>query len=177
MKNKTTGYYNYDSFIKTMRISVLLFLTFNLTVANSFSQNKLTLKVQNENVSSVLDEIEAKTDYMFIYQLNVYDFNRKISINVKNEPIKEVLDMIFENQLEYEVIDTKVLLKAKEKVFEKEEIIVEEIELQKRTITGNVTDSDGNPLPGASVVEVGTSNGTSTDFDGNFTIELENDTP
>ena len=176
MKNKTTGYYNYDSFIKTMRISVLLFLTFNLTVANSFSQNKLTLKVQNENVSTVLDEIEAKTDYMFIYQLNVYDFNRKISINVKNEPIKEVLDMIFENQLEYEVIDTKVLLKAKEKVFEKEEIIVEEIDLQNRTITGNVTDSDGNPLPGASVLEVGTSNGTSTDFDGNFTIELENDT-
>ena len=159
-----------------MRISVLLFLTFNLTVANSFSQNKLTLKVQNENVSTVLDEIEAKTDYMFIYQLNVYDFNRKISINVKNEPIKEVLDMIFENQLEYEVIDTKVLLKAKEKVFEKEEIIVEEIDLQNRTITGNVTDSDGNPLPGASVLEVGTSNGTSTDFDGNFTIELENDT-
>ena len=176
MKNKTTGYYNYDSFIKTMKISVLLFLTFNLTVANSFSQNKLTLKVQNENVSTVLDEIEAKTDYMFIYQLNVYDFNRKISINVKNEPIKEVLDMIFENQLEYEVIDTKVLLKAKEKVFEKEEIIVEEIDLQNRTITGNVTDSDGNPLPGASVLEVGTSNGTSTDFDGNFTIELENDT-
>ena len=176
MKNKTTGYYNYDSFIKTMRISVLLFLTFNLTVANSFSQNKLTLKVQNENVSTVLDEIEAKTDYMFIYQLNVYDFNRKISINVKNESIKEVLDMIFENQLEYEVIDTKVLLKAKEKVFEKEEIIVEEIDLQNRTITGNVTDSDGNPLPGASVLEVGTSNGTSTDFDGNFTIELENDT-
>ena len=175
MKNKITGYYNYDSFIKTMRISVLLFLTFNLTVANSFSQNKLTLKVQNENVSTVLDEIEAKTDYMFIYQLNVYDFNRKISINVKNEPIKEVLDMIFENQLEYEVIDTKVLLKAKEKVFEKEEIIVEAIELQKRTITGNVTDSDGNPLPGASVLEVGTTNGTSTDFDGNFTIELEND--
>jgi len=159
-----------------MRISVLLFLTFNLTVANSFSQNKLTLKVQNENVSTVLDEIEAKTDYMFIYQLNVYDFNRKISINVKNESIKEVLDMIFENQLEYEVIDTKVLLKAKEKVFEKEEIIVEEIDLQNRTITGNVTDSDGNPLPGASVLEVGTSNGTSTDFDGNFTIELENDT-
>ena len=102
--------------------------------------------------------------------------NKKISINVKNEPIKEVLDMIFENQLEYEVIDTKVLLKAKEKVFEKEEIIVEEIDLQKRTITGNVTDSDGNPLPGASVLEVGTTNGTSTDFDGNFTIELENDT-
>jgi TonB-linked SusC/RagA family outer membrane protein len=176
MKNKPIGYYCYNSFKMTMRLSVLLFLTFNLTVANSFSQEKLTLKVQNVNISQILDEIEAKTDYMFIYQLNVYDFNKMASIDVKNEPIKEVLDMIFENQLEYEVIDKKVLLKAKEKILAEENIILEEIEIQKRSISGNVSDLDGNPLPGASILEVGTGNGTSTDFDGNYTIELENET-
>ena len=176
MKNKPIGYYSYNSFKITMRLSVLLFLTFNLTVANSFSQEKLTLKVQNVNISQILDEIEAKTDYMFIYQLNVYDFNKTASIDVKNEPIKEVLDMIFENQLEYEVIDKKVLLKAKEKILTEEKIILEEIEIQKRSISGNVSDLDGNPLPGASILEVGTGNGTSTDFDGNYTIELENET-
>ena len=168
------SYFN-NSFKKTMRISVLLFLTFNLTVANSFSQNKVTLKVQNANVSQVLDEIEAKTDYMFIYQLDVYDFNKMISLNVKNEPIKKVLDIIFENKLEYEVIDNKVLLKAKEKIPTKENTILEEIEVQKRTINGNVSDSEGNPLPGAAIQEVGTQNGTTTDFDGNFSIEIEND--
>lgn len=168
------SYFN-NGFKKTMRISVLLFLTFNLTVANSFSQNKVTLKVQNANVSQVLDEIEAKTDYMFIYQLDVYDFNKMISLNVKNEPIKKVLDIIFENKLEYEVIDNKVLLKAKEKIPTKENIILEEIEVQKRTINGNVSDSEGNPLPGAAIQEVGTQNGTTTDFDGNFSIEIEND--
>ena len=174
MKNKTISYSN-NSFIKTMRISVLLFLTFNLTVANSFSQNKVTLKVKNANVSQVLDEIEAITDYMFIYQLDVYDFNKMISLNVKNETIKKVLDMIFENQLEYEVIENKVLLKAKEKIPTKESIILEEIDVQKRTINGNVSDSEGNPLPGAAIQEVGTQNGTTTDFDGNFSIEIEND--
>ena len=176
MKNKPIGYYSYNSFKMTMRLSVLLFLTFNLTIANSFSQEKLTLKVQNVNISQILDEIEAKTDYMFIYQLNVYDFNKTASIDVKNEPIKEVLDMIFENQLEYEVIDKKVLLKAKEKILTEEKIILEEIEIQNRSISGNVSDLDGNPLPGASILEVGTGNGTSTDFDGNYTIELENET-
>jgi len=159
----------------TMRLSIALFLIFNLTMANSFSQEKVTLDVKDAVITQILDEIEALTDYKFIYQLSVFDFNKKASIFVKNEPIKTVLDMIFENQLEYVVIDKKVLLKAKEKVVEKEEIILEEIELQKRTITGNVNDSDGNPLPGASVLEVGTQNGTSTDFDGNFSIELENE--
>ena len=158
-----------------MRLSIALFLIFNLTMANSFSQEKVTLDVKDAVITQILDEIEALTDYKFIYQLSVFDFNKKASIFVKNEPIKTVLDMIFENQLEYVVIDKKVLLKAKEKVVEKEEIISEEIELQKRTITGNVNDSDGNPLPGASVLEVGTQNGTSTDFDGNFSIELENE--
>ena len=175
MKNKLKNCYKTSSFKMTMRLSIALFLIFNLTMANSFSQEKVTLDVKDAVITQILDEIEALTDYKFIYQLSVFDFNKKASIFVKNEPIKKVLDMIFENQLEYVVIDKKVLLKAKEKVVEKAEIILEEIELQKRTITGNVNDSDGNPLPGASVLEVGTQNGTSTDFDGNFSIELENE--
>nr|WP_299073389.1 TonB-dependent receptor [uncultured Allomuricauda sp.] len=39
-------------------------------------------------------------------------------------------------------------------------------------VTGVVTDADGNPLPGASIVEKGTVNGTQTDFDGNYTISV-----
>ena len=158
-----------------MRFSIALFLIFNLTMANSFSQDKVTLKIENANIIEILDEIEALTDYKFIYQLSVFNFDKITTISVKNEPIKMVLDMIFQNQLEYEVIDKKVLLRAKEKILNEENIILEEIEIQNRIITGNVNDSDGNPLPGASVLEVGTENGSSTDFDGNFSIELENE--
>ena len=42
-----------------------------------------------------------------------------------------------------------------------------------RTLSGNVTDEQGVPLPGASVVEIGTTNGTSTDFDGNYTLTVQ----
>ena len=175
MENKLKNSYKTSSLKTTMRLSIALFLIFNLAMANSFSQEKVTLDVKDAVITQILDEIEALTDYKFIYQLSVFDFNKAVSISVKNEPIVKVLDMIFENQLVYVVIDKKVLLKAKEKVVEKEEVILEEIELQKRTISGNVNDSDGNPLPGASIIEVGTQNGTSTDFDGNFSIELENE--
>lgn len=43
---------------------------------------------------------------------------------------------------------------------------------QQKTVSGNVTDENGLPLPGATVIEQGTSNGTTTDFDGNFSIEV-----
>ena len=45
---------------------------------------------------------------------------------------------------------------------------------QNITVTGTVTDDQGVPLPGVNVVEKGTSNGTSSDFDGNYTIEVNN---
>ena len=48
------------------------------------------------------------------------------------------------------------------------------LEIQKTTITGNITDADGLPLPGANVIEKGTTNGTQTDFDGNYSITVSN---
>ena len=48
------------------------------------------------------------------------------------------------------------------------------LEIQKTTITGNITDADGMPLPGANVIEKGTTNGTQTDFDGNYSITVSN---
>ncbi len=42
-----------------------------------------------------------------------------------------------------------------------------------RRVTGTVIDDTGLPLPGANVIEVGTSNGTQTDFDGKYTLEIQ----
>ena len=48
-----------------------------------------------------------------------------------------------------------------------------QLTLAQITITGNVVDDQGVPLPGATILEVGTSNGTTTDFDGNYSITIE----
>ena len=50
-----------------------------------------------------------------------------------------------------------------------------QIALAQITVTGNVTDDQGVPLPGATVLEVGTNNGTTTDFDGNYSISVSDD--
>ena len=168
--------FNYN--LKTkMRYTFLLFFVFMFTaLANSFGQTEISLDIKNEKIVKVLDEIEAKTDFKFIYRLDIYDFDKKVTIKVEKERIKNVLDQLFENQIDYNILDKKVLLKLKER----DEITPtisedsDEIEIVQKSINGTVLDEEGNPLPGATIIEVGTQNGTTTDFDGNFELTLEN---
>ena len=168
--------FNYN--LKTkMRYTFLLFFVFMFSaLANSFGQTEISLNVKNEKIVKVLDEIEAKTDFKFIYRIDIYDFDKKVSIKVEKEPIKNVLDQLFENQIDYNILDKKVLLKLKDKNETPPLLTIgmDETETLQKSIDGKVMDEDGNPLPGATIIEVGTQNGTTTDFDGNFTIRLEN---
>ena len=90
MKNQPNESYHfsYDTLIKTVRLTIILFLTFNFSIlANSFGQNKISLDLEKTNIVQVLDEIEANTDYKFIYNVTVFDFNKELSISVKEESI------------------------------------------------------------------------------------------
>ena len=61
-------------------------------------------------------------------------------------------------------------------MFEKDNVVdIKQEDIEQRIITGIITDDNENPLPGATIIEVGTSNGTTSDFDGNFSISLENE--
>ena len=56
----------------------LMMLTFVFTsFANSFAQDEISLEMENAKIVQILDEIEALSDYKFIYSLNIYDFERK----------------------------------------------------------------------------------------------------
>ena len=157
-------------------MSLFLFLLINLTFAKSLSQDKITMNIESGTVFEVIDEIESKTDYKFIYITNVYDFEKKISISVIDQSIKLVLDMIFDNKLEYEVLGKKVFLREKAISIPLKTSVLSQTE-QQNEISGIVVDKNGTPLPGASVLEKGTNNGTVTDFNGNFSLTVSNENP
>jgi|SaaInlStandDraft_1057018.scaffolds.fasta_scaffold00202_29 TonB-dependent starch-binding outer membrane protein SusC len=168
---------NKISSLKTkMKMSLFLFLLINLTFAKSLSQDKITMNIESGTVFEVIDEIESKTDYKFIYITNVYDFEKKISISVIDQSIKLVLDMIFDNKLEYEVLGKKVFLREKAISIPLKTSVLSQTE-QQNEISGIVVDKNGTPLPGASVLEKGTNNGTVTDFNGNFSLTVSNENP
>lgn len=108
---------NLESALLKLRVTLLMMLTFVFTsFANSFAQDEIYLEMENAKIVQILDEIEALSEYKFIYSLNIYDFERKKSISVSNEKIINVLDYIFEKTVDYDIRDNNIILKKKIKL-------------------------------------------------------------
>ena len=163
-----------------MKISMLfMFLVlFTMQANSSYAQRtKITLDLNNVTVERLIDEIESKTDFHFVYQIKEVDLNRVVSVKANKELVTKILERIFGNtRTTHNVVDKQIFLKereAKANTF-KQEVQNSPVKLQ-QLVSGVITDSDGIPLAGANVVEKGTTNGVTADFDGNFSIEVANE--
>ena len=180
MKNKLRGivifknrYYSpIFTIMKFGTFLLLLFICFAFT-EKSNSQNALvTINKQKVMLKEVLDDIENQTDYLFISNREV-NVERKISVKVRNKPVKELLDRLFDNtDISYSMEGINIILskKLQEPSITSKEIIQQ----QKQTVTGTVIDINGEPIIGANILEKGTTNGTVTDVNGNFALNVEN---
>ncbi|MDD4439791.1 MAG: carboxypeptidase-like regulatory domain-containing protein, partial [Tissierellia bacterium] len=167
---------NTQKIFKIMKL-VALFLTIGISIsyaANSYSQaTTLSLELKNKTVREVFNEIEKSSEYIFLYNRETLDPDRVVSISVEKETISDVLDKLFAgtNNI-YKVSDRQVYISKAEKL--QQAAIAEPEQQQKKTIQGIVVDQEGESVIGANVIEVGTTNGTVTDIDGRFTLQVEN---
>ncbi|WP_369765958.1 TonB-dependent receptor [Flavobacterium sp. WC2429] len=148
---------------------LLLVVMFNIR-ANTYAQKtKVSLELNNTTVETVIETIEQKTDFRFIYKMNDIDLNRIISIRVKDQTIDVVLDKLFKGTgTDFKVRETQIILKKP--LIEK----TDQTFYLKKTIKGKVSDENGMPLPGASIMEEKTKKVVVTDINGNFEIDVEN---
>ena len=161
-----------------MRITTSLLLLvslFQLQANDTYAQKtKVSLDYKNVSLETIFNKIESITDFKFIYKDKEINYNQKVSIKAKKEQLSKVLKRLLTNsKITYLVNGKQIILKPlKIAVNPKKEIKKEK--LLKIPITGSVVDKSGNSLPGASIIEKGTKNGTHTDFDGNFKISVTN---
>jgi TonB-linked SusC/RagA family outer membrane protein len=148
----------------------LLFVSLFTVEASNYAQNtKITLELKNVTVGRVLNEIELNTDFKFLFNRSDIDISKLVSIKVKKEKVKNILDYIFlDMKVSYKLLDKQIILKSSpvnsnEKGFD---LLVD----QQKEITGTVTDIFGLTLPGVSIIISGTTKGTQSDFDGKFSI-------
>ena len=170
--------YNLKKLTNVVKISVLLSVIMTLSSfahTNVYSQEKISVNVKNTEIINILDNIESTTDLRFFYDNDIYDFNKKITLSLNEETIAKAISLIFENNIDFRLKQNVVILEKAELLEKNNKVSTEEDDLEQRVVTGSITDNFGSPLPGATIIEVGTDNGTTSDFDGNFSIAVEND--
>ncbi|NQU80917.1 MAG: TonB-dependent receptor [Bacteroidetes bacterium] len=160
---------------RIMKISVFLFLTgiISIYAGNSYSQTtRLSLDLRETTVGEVLTNIENQSEFYFLYSNKLVDVNRKVSLRAKNKPVSNILDHLFaDTDIRYVVFDRQIILSPEEML--KKTIEQQNAPPQEIVVTGKVTGEDGNSLPGVNIVIKGTITGTITDVDGNYSIEVE----
>ncbi len=163
-------------FLKVKKTNLLgMKLTFALLLcmlaqsfAGLYSQSKINLECENKSIFEVFKDIELKTGFTVFYSSLDLNPNTKISFSIKDANIEEVLKTVLEGtDLTYTIINDMIAILKEE---EKPEIIKTEIEAIE--IKGKVTDSEGIPLPGATILEEGTMNGVITSSDGTYKLTV-----
>jgi len=152
--------------LKIMKLTFLFLLAGLLQVSASvYSQNtRLKLEMRDARVLEVLEEIEQQSEFRFAYSSQYIDVNRTVSVRINGKTIQETLDQLFEGtDVKYAINDRHILLYPKK-------MESESISLQQSQVSGKVTDKNGNPVPGVTVVVKGTTTGTITDLDGRYLI-------
>ncbi len=150
--------------LKGMKIAALLILiTITQTFAlDSYAQSKrLNLIFKNEKIINILDEIEEQSEFYFMFDASKIDVTQRKSIDCENQTITNILDQLFKNTgITYRISDRQIgLINTK---FADAE--------QGMTISGKVTDSSGSPLPGVTIVVKGTTDGTVTNANGEYSL-------
>ena len=153
---------------RAMKLTCALLFSATMGVFATGNAQTMRVNIQANNVSTakILSEIEKQTDYLFVYNENEVDLNRKISVDAVNETTAEVLSIIFAGtDIVYAIEGENIMLMQKKSDADKSYSTQ-----QAKTITGTITDKEGNPIIGANVVVKGTTNGTITNIDGNFSL-------
>lgn len=150
---------------KMKTLLLLGVLLFGFTV--SAQSQKVSLDFKNERVEKVLASIKSQTGMSLVFSDQLVDVNRKVTMQLKDVTLKEALTRLLSGiNLTFEIGNNKIYFIEKKAVSQPGS--------RKKRVTGVVKDVMGEPLIGANVVEKGRStNGVITDFNGKFTLEVD----
>ncbi|WP_243349320.1 TonB-dependent receptor [Parabacteroides sp. FAFU027] len=149
------------------RFFCLVVLSF-FAVSGLFAQ--VTVNVKNQPIRQILKTIEKNTEYRFFYNNDFVALNKVSSLSVKNSTIDNALKQLFTGTgISWEKKENNLIVLTPDKIINVEK-------KSSKGITGTVKDSKGEPIIGANIVIKGTTNGTITDVNGNFSMQAPENT-
>lgn len=160
--------------INNIMRTIALLLTFGLSTVmanDSYSQTSMDIKVEQVSLETLFSEIQKNSEFIFFYKDDIIPTDTKVTVSKKKATLQNILEPILVGyNLGFKINDRQVTIyrlhnksiknEGKNKI------------IQGFSVTGTVLDNLGAPLPGANIIEKGTTNGTQTDFDGNYSINV-----
>jgi TonB-linked SusC/RagA family outer membrane protein len=149
---------------QSMKYVFLMLLLCTMKVTAVSQNARISLKVQDKSILSILQQIEKTTNYVFFYSDKVPSaLSKTISVDVESESISYVLDKVLATtNLIYEIKENQISILLKDVP----------ANAQKITITGKIIDAHSEPLTGASISAVGSTIATSSGLDGAYSITV-----
>lgn len=142
-------------------IALLLITTWQVS-AKTYSQDRITIKLESTELKTALKQIEKKSIFRFLYNDDVVSSNRKVSVNATNALVTDVLtDMLNETPLTYKVLGNNLV------VITQKNFVVQDVK-----VSGIVKGSDGQPIPAVTVRVKGSNAATATDAAGTYSITV-----
>ena len=151
-----------------MKLFIFLMCCFTFSLsANSFAQQeKVNLDLQGVSIKTLFSEIQRQTNLHFIFNTEQTEQLNKLTVKAKEESVKSVLDRVFEGTgFTYTFRDNIIMVR-----FEGKSSVQQAN--KEMEIRGVVKDKSGEPLPGVTVLIVGTQLGTATGMDGDFLLRV-----
>ena len=161
---------HFKEYFRIMRVSLFMLFVciFQLMATNTEAQNAIMkLETNVISIGQLINQIEKQTDYLVVFRNREVDTERTIRVQEKSGKVISYLKDAFEGtDSSYEFTNKYILLSKKN-----HSDAVNDNQQLNRKITGTVKDNNGEPVIGANVSVKGTTNGTITDVDGNFSLE------
>ncbi|WP_321370022.1 TonB-dependent receptor [uncultured Draconibacterium sp.] len=154
-----------------MKLTFTFFLLGLITVsASTYSQNtRLDVSLKNNNVVELFKQIEEKSEFYFFFKDEDLNDLSEVSVTKKDATINEILDEVLKDtDMTYEVVDRYIIVRKEGDAISKSEAKAD----QQNRVTGRVVDEFGEPLPGVTVVIKGTAQGTVTDVNGEYSLQV-----
>jgi TonB-linked SusC/RagA family outer membrane protein len=167
-KEQQCAFFSGNVILKTLLLMKLIFIftvIFCIQASANVHSQTVSLTVKNMPINKVLLEIEKKTKFRFLFSDDLLPGDRTIDLSVKDEEVTQVLNKILVNtSLTYRMLEGDVIAITAARPIR-----------QRIRVSGRVTNEKGEPVPGATIIETNTKNGTSTDNKGNFSLNVENE--
>jgi len=159
-----------------MKLTAIILLIACLHVsANGVAQ--VSIRCTNASVKEVLNAIQKQTNYLLFYNEDILKGAKPVTLNVKNQPVDQVLKLAFKGQpLDYRIEDKTIFIiqkEASEKTTKNKFDVVEVVSqlLDTIDVKGRIVNEKNEPVVSATVIVKGTKNGTSTDVNGQFHLK------